>query len=303
MRFEIVVVLFGLIGLYYFLSFSPVRMPSGPLTSPPQALRPEEPRPEPLSAESAPEPAAAVLPSASLPLAAEKKTAVALPESTSEPALVAAPAAAPQVVAAPAATAEAVVAQPSPPALTAPAAITAGASQQADISSLSAPVAPPRKAAIRHKPRLQALEVGAYVLATEVAAAAARLRELGLAFRTTTARRPTPMYRVFLGPFTDPAQIAAMTEACRRLGDKPFLRQVAGGSQVVVGSFYLQSSVVAWENLYHDAGLEPMVEQDLIELPQTLILLDDPALLAEADDWLAQLRAAGFAQARLLRGR
>ncbi|MBW1645490.1 MAG: SPOR domain-containing protein [Deltaproteobacteria bacterium] len=39
LRYEIILALFALIGLYYFLSFSPVRLPAKPVSSPPQPLR------------------------------------------------------------------------------------------------------------------------------------------------------------------------------------------------------------------------------------------------------------------------
>ncbi len=328
LRYEIVVALFALIGLYYFLSFSPFRMPEEPICSRPLPLAPlpavagkavpqkaapekaapgksAEENPAALlpgrsAAESSPVPAAervAVTPpkplSAAVP-AADNGTAPAAPSANAGPAPTA-PVPAPPAVAAPVA---------SPPAAPAP---PPAASAPAPAAAASPPVPAPAAApaasreAAAGKPRPVSIIAADCVLPLAVTRAKARLDKLGLAYRVETRVEPTPMYRVYLGPFKSRAAARRMEALSRKMGDEPFLRRRSGGWLVIVSSFYLQSNVVAWENMYAAAGLEPKVMRERLPLKHTLLLVEaggsrgvDPQTL------LARLRAAGFAAARLV---
>ena len=87
----------------------------------------------------------------------------------------------------------------------------------------------------------------------------------------------------------------------RKLGDQPFLQKRDSGYVVVVGSFYLESSMIAWENMYHDAGLDPQVQEVNLMIPHTLLLLDGPQVNQDSQAVLARLQASGFPQARLVK--
>lgn len=334
-RFEIVVVLFSLIGLYYFLSFSPVRMPADPVRSSYQVLGPvsameanlddaDQPvtgsanqaaiNKEPAGEDSEGDASAAALPEKAVAevnapgtdappgsLSGSEDGSSRVAETAASEALKAQGEGQPteadeqlQVavkVEKEAASAGVVV-------------VEAAENKVLTVESRSLPSAlPVRKTSHSPKPKSKSrrkIEVGAYVLETEVRSAEEKLQTLKLPFTSFRQKRPTPMYRVYLGPFASQSSVEEAMAAARRLGDQPFLRRDGELTQVVIGSFYLQSSVVAWENLYHDAGLNPQVAKETISLPRTVLLVEDQSVLQAADSWLEKLRAAGFPAVRLV---
>ena len=331
LRFEIIVVLFSLIGLYYFLSFSPIRMPAEPIASLPEMIAPLPPQPEPQAKSGAevesPDAgsvtvpatvavvaparsqeagesladAAAEAPSEKLTPAggSDTDTSVSLEKSDSVDSDLQKPVAAaleklPAVVPAPElneglAPETAVSASVSP---VAPAAVQPESRPQtvldSPVQSTAAPSLPPRT-----------LVAGEYVLQVEILQYREKLEALNFKFKTKTVRRPTPMYRVYLGTFPQRKKAREMMDVVRKKGDEPFLQACSGGYNVVIASFYLHSSVVAWENMYHAAGFEPKVQKVTLEIPHTLLLLDGPAVQQDADAVLAKLKAAGFTDPHL----
>jgi len=328
LRFEIVVVLFSLIGLYYFLSFSPIRMPAQPIASSPQMIAPLPPQLEPkvesgsevdMPADgSATATAAAVLPQASRPLelsvSVTDREAETVPEkpgpvSSSDDSLDSettdsVDSEMPKPVAA---SLEKVPAAELNEGRAPAAAVTAPAPASASPAAVTQPESRPQTApapSVQKKstspplpPRI--IVAGEYVLQVDILQHRDKLEALNFKVKTETVRRPTPMYRVYLGTFPQRKKAREMMAAVRNKGDEPFLQACSGGYNVVIASFYLHSSVVAWENMYHAAGFEPKVQKVTLEMPHTLLLLDGPAVQQDSDAVLAKLKAAGFPDAHL----
>ncbi|MBN2705661.1 MAG: SPOR domain-containing protein [Deltaproteobacteria bacterium] len=314
LRFEIVAVLFVLIGLYYFLSFSPVRMPKKPISSsrvPLAAL--------PTTNEGGEIPLLPVLEgsvAARVDSQVELKTQTeveppapktetpegAVSETRSETASVIAeesgvsvvvgqdPIEAGRSVLPKAGGLEVVAAGTKTPPVPSAA---PSASTPAPRASLSAAEEVPARP-------LQGIEAGSYVLPELAIKAQAELEKLGLTVKSYKRKYPTPMTRIYLGPFGERRQALRMMAAARKLGDNPFLEMEKGAYLVVVGSFYLQSSVVAWENMYHDAGLNPQVRKEDLLLPHTVLVLDNIQSQDDLPKIFDRIRAAGFNDARLV---
>lgn len=102
------------------------------------------------------------------------------------------------------------------------------------------------------------------------------------------------MSRVFMGPYSDRQEAQKMMAVVRDIGDQPFLYKQDIGYVVVIGSFYLEASVVAWKNKYLSAGLEPKVLKESLLMPHTLLLLDGPRVSRDPEAVLTQVQAAGF---------
>jgi hypothetical protein len=142
------------------------------------------------------------------------------------------------------------------------------------------------------------IEVGDYVLPGERERAVARLKELGYKFKSEIRTLPTPMYRVYLGPVKTRSEALKLEQVCRKMGDQPFLSRRPEGWLVIISSFYLQSNVVAWENMYDAAGLRPRVMQEKLPIKHTLFLVEAGGAGEAPEKVLARLREAGFAAAR-----
>ncbi|MEA3332308.1 MAG: SPOR domain-containing protein [Pseudomonadota bacterium] len=349
LRFEIVVLLFGLIGFYYFLSFSPIRMPKEPIVSPQVSLAPLPPLPEPVvleeevqvdsnSAESSAlsvevvgqvisepalesklsenavvhsEPVGEVNSDDTLPVVVEvqknvptkdlisnegsisRKELTSNEEPESQSVEPVAPVSLPPVESAQSdslASAEPI----SVSAQTLPASTPVGPPVSVPVS----PVAP----APASSPTVQmVVEVGSYVLQSDLHKFRTQLEELGFVVKTETVKRLTPMFRVFLGPYPDRQKSRSMMAEARKLGDQPFLQKRGSGYVVVIGCFYLESSVIAWENMYHDAGLDPQVQKVNLMIPHTLLQLDGIQVNRDPQAVLARIQALGFPEARLVR--
>jgi len=145
------------------------------------------------------------------------------------------------------------------------------------------PVLPPRT-----------IVAGDYVLQVNALKNRHKLESLNFAVKTETVRQSTPMYRVYLGTFSQQKKALEIMNIVRKKGDDPFLQATSGGYNVVIGSFYLHSSVVAWENMYHAAGFEPKVQEVTLQIPHTLLLLDGSEVQQDPDAVLARLQALGF---------
>ncbi len=302
LRFEIVVLLFALIGFYYFLSFSPIRMPKEPIASPRVSLAPLPPASEPVV--SVHEESSRLVDDAELPVSSVEASVPVVKELDSgsrqdgvtvSPEVAEAnlsdkkdekfPAAVglqkavspkgvkPQSV-------EAVALDPTP--LAEPVSVTARTLPASGSSVVS-----------------QVVEVGSYLLRSDLQKFRSQLEALGFIVKTETRKCLTPMYRVFLGPYPRLQKAKKMIGVARGLGDKPFLKRQEDGYAVIVGSFYLETSVVTWKNMYNAAGLEPTVKKESLLMPHTLLLLDGPKVAQNPEEVLARVQAAGFTQAFL----
>jgi len=325
LRFEIVVVLFSLIGLYYFLSFSPIRMPAEPIASPLQMIAPLPPQPElKLKSGAKVEPPEAGSGTAPATMVAVSPPARA--QDVSESIVGAETEIAPEKSGPVSGFDDSVDSEKSDSvdsemqksavvpleklSAAAPAAelndglapVTSGSSPASPVAPLTAhpetrpqtALAPPVKSTATSPLPPRTIVAGEYVLQVDLQQNIDKLEALNFKVKTETVRRPTPMYRVYLGTFSCQKKAQEMMDIVRKKGDDPFLQACSGGYNVVIGSFYLHSSVVAWENMYHASGFEPKVQKVTLEMPHTLLLLDGPAIQNDLDAVLAKLKDAGF---------
>ena len=350
LRFEIVVALFALIGFYYFLSFSPVRMPREPIRSPCQLLAPLPPAPKVKTGDKElAKPAAADESGMRSPVTGgENPSAAAVSEANPAPppGLVQAPEPVPAAVsgsgdrnelvteevrettlpvtpvAGPAAT-PTEEAQPSsgkvrplatgdkpgnkPERGTETATGMSGrdsappvvaAAPPAETGKTPAPVEVTEAQAEKSLPPV-VVEVGDYVLPGELRRACSRLEKLGLVYRVESKRLPTPMYRVYLGPFRRRDQAREMLARSREMGDDPFLDQGPHGYQVIISSFYLENNVAAWQKKYRAAGLELKVLKEPLPIEHKILVVESAGPGKNPETLLARLQAAGFDKARL----
>jgi hypothetical protein len=327
LRFEIIVVLFSLIGLYYFLSFSPIRMPSEPIASSPEMIAPPPPQSEPqvepeaevekpaAGSETAQVTVAAELPLAK-PLVASVSVATGEADTSSGEINQARGSGNTEMVAEsePSTLPKREPTDLSPEKVKVPTDAPVSGSQADSVPAtvVSAPASLPAPLVAKPEPRPQTvlapsekstptpplpprtIVAGEYVLRVDFLQNRDKLEALNFKVKTETVRRPTPMYRVYLGTFPQQKKALETMAVVRKKGDDPFLQACSGGYNVVIGSFYLHSSVVAWENMYHASGFEPKVQKVTLEMPHTLLLLDGPAVQSDPDAVLAKLKAAGF---------
>ncbi|MBN2809871.1 MAG: SPOR domain-containing protein [Deltaproteobacteria bacterium] len=301
LRFEIIFVLFALIGVYYFLSFSPIRMPEVPIASPrvPLALLPAAIETVP----AVPETGASAAPAEAAPAVSGAAAGAAASESAPGAGLQAgfgsgvAPLSA---AGAPALTVGGQNGDETSPVKASPDLVQSGlgpdkASSASSIEvSASEPVAPAAVAKVT-----SVIEVASFVLKPDLQKACSQLEALGFTVKKEPVKLLTPMFRVFLGPYAQLPEAEKMMAVVRKKGDHPFMQRREDGYLVVIGSFYLETSVVAWENMYQAAGLEPKVSKERLLIPQAMLLLDGPQIDADPEAVLAQLQSAGFSGAVL----
>ena len=325
LRFEIVVLLFGLIGFYYFLSFSPIRMPKEPIVSPQVSLAPLAPLSEPVV--PAPESDASIAEEGVLQVDKRLGSSVLPVEGDAQ----AAPDPAPETQLNETQLNKEVVVSPEP--AVREAAVEVNSDDADDLLPVSAPpvkssesdslsdsLGPAEPISVSPQalpastpvvspvspvtpvpaslPTVQTVVVvGSYVLQRDLLKFSTQLEGLGFVVKTESVKRLTSMYRVFLGPYPNRKKSRSMMAEVRKLGDQPFLQKQDSGYVVVIGSFYLESSVIAWENMYHDAGFEPQVQKVSLMMPHTLLLLDGPQVNQDPQAVLAQIQALGFPEA------
>ncbi len=327
LRFEIIVVLFFLIGLYYFLSFSPIRMPTEPIASPPEMIAPLPPQPEPqvksgaevekpeVGSETDQVTVVAELPLAK-PLVATVSVATVETDPSSGETNQGSGSSNVKMVAESESSGlqkrELTDLSPEKVKLPIDAPVSESQADPVPATAVSAPASLPAPLVAKPEPRLKTalapsekststpplptrtIVAGEYVLRVDFLQNRDKLEALNFKVKTETVRRPTPMYRVYLGTFPRRKKAREMMDVVRKKGDEPFLQACSGGYNVVIASFYLHSSVVAWENMYHAAGFEPKVQKVTLEMPHTLLLLDGPAVQQDSGAVLARLKAAGF---------
>lgn len=331
LRFEIIVVLFSLIGLYYFLSFSPIRMPVKPIASPPQTIAPLPPQPEsqvdsgseigkPVTVSGTAQVAVVAVSAQAHSLAASVQVANSEVEAPSEDLSPVSGSDISSVSAeklnssdpAVSESAELLQAQVSavppvsetngglPP-------VTVVSQQESPAVRLIAKPESPQKSvpaasvkSVEPAPLIpRTIVAGEYVLQVDFLKNKERLEALDFKVKSEISRRPTSMYRVYLGTFPQQKKALEAMAVVRKKGDEPFLQACSGGYNVVIGSFYLHSSVVAWENMYHASGFEPKVQKVTLKMPHTVLLLDGPKVQQDPETVLERLQTAGFSNSHL----
>ena len=303
LRFEIVVLLFALIGFYYFLSFSPIRMPKEPIATPSSALVPlavipgnDAPETEEV-AMSVDEGEFSDLPAGSVGPVEEPDSeppaggvpvipvgpVVGLDPSDNEP------------------TEEKLEEDGQKPEVMPSEVSSSLPAEQVPSETVLTPeaVAVPTPVPTVSFPVKQVLVVGSYLFQADLQRFRTQLEELGFEVKTETINRLTSMYRVFFGPYTDQRKVQEMMAVVRDMGDQPFLQSWDSGVAVVIGSFHLKASVVAWENMYNAAGFDPVVRTESLMMPHTWLRLDGPRVVDDPETALARVQAAGFPQAHL----
>jgi len=269
---EMVIALIVLTGFYYSLADSPpVRMPERPITSVP-----------------------VVIASLSAPTSeprAEMETAIAEVEAVSVGEQMVTIAVLPPIEAVTEAGADVAVDSES----TTGGAAVAGKEDVSEKESAS----PATVETSVPAPANAVIVAGEYVLHSDLRRNQNRLKALNFKTRTEVVSRLTPISRVFLGPFTERRKALTMMAVTREKGDDPFLLKLDGSYNVVIGSFYLQSSVDDWKKLYCAAGFTPKVQKIIIKMPHSILLLDGVRVQENADTVLLQLHDAGFPDAHL----
>ena len=306
LRFEIVVLLFVLIGFYYFLSFSPIRMPKEPIVSLQANLAPLPSIPEVVT--SVREEVVSSVDDAEFSAPSVRVRAVGpIAEPNSESPVDGIPVTPIGPVVGVALTeTEPIGKSPleddgqkqkvEPSEVSEPLSVKLAA---LDTSLKVTPAEVPVPVPAASLAEAKVVEVGSYVLQSDLQKFRSQLEGLGFMVQTETQKRPTSMYRLFLGPYSNQRKVQEMTAVVRKMGDQPFLQTWDLGTVVVIGSFYLQTSVVAWENMYHAAGYDPKVRQESLMMPHTWLRLDGPRVVEDSEAALARVQAAGFPQARL----
>ena len=310
LRFEIIVALFALIGFYYFLSFSPIRMPKEPITSPRLAIALLPPSSETL----VPIQEEGVVEDESVSADSESSSATAAQEGL-EPGVSESHPCESVVAMVLSVGSENLKVAPSPERV-AQASLPVESQKvepqkienqkfglskpvKNQVLKTSSPNSPQPSSALAVATVESVVAVGDYVLRSDLKNARTQLESLGFTVKSEVKKIPTPMYRVYLGPFSNRQEIQKMMTVVRKMGDQPFIQKGVAGDLVVIGSFYLEESVVAWENMYHDAGLDPKVRQENLLISHTQLLLDGSQVNPNPEAVLARVRAAGFSNANL----
>jgi len=252
LRYEIILALFALIGVYYFLIFSPVRLPRQTITSP--------------TIELPSIPASAKTPDTTIDHTIEIKPApsvsvnnqknhniseVVLPEPTPHPPEVNEP---PTPSAIPPIKEKAAVVTPIEPEPT-----TTGSNNKAAAGKKS-----------------YVIQAGIFIFPETLKHYQQLLKDHGYASFVTTRKRLLPMHRVFLGPYPNLASAGKIIRTINKnkWGDDPFPYRRGNQFYVNVGSFYYQTTAREKISQYRSRGFTPMVFHEPVNIPHHILLVD-----------------------------
>ena len=313
LRYEIILALFTLIGVYYFFTFSPVRMPRKTITSPtielssPPAIsakspdatisRSTEKKPEPPV--SAPHPPEVKVMVEKNPVGMEKesptppaippiqeKTAVVTPiEPTTTTAGTCNKAAAGKKTAKPERQQQLPAAKPvGNPVAQASATTTVPAiagqkspmDKQSTKTKQSTIVKPPaaRKVAATPGEKAYVIQVGIFIFPETLKNYQQILQDHGYASFVTTRKRLLPMHRVFLGPYPTLASARKIIRTIDKWGDDPFPCRRGNQFYVNVGSFYYQTTAREKISQYRSRKFTPVVFHEPVNVPHHILLVD-----------------------------
>jgi len=307
LRYEIVLALFALIGVYYFLTFSPVRMPRQTITSPNIEL----PSPSPATnknpvAETDKNTETQAAPPASTPAQKNHLTSTTkLPEPTprhpkvkvvkkeSPTPSVIPPikekAAAPTPREPEATTAgsnnRAAARQKTAPERQRPSAAKSMGSQTVQSSTTTAPatagqeptMARPsttKQLAAGHGKKSYVIQAGIFIFPETLKHCQQLLQDHGYTSFVTTRKKLLPMYRVFLGPYPSMKAARAIIKTITKWGDDPFPCRRGNKFYVNIGSFYYQTTAREKINQYRSRKFAPIVFHEPVNVPHHILLVN-----------------------------
>ncbi len=258
LRYEIILVLFTLIGVYYFLTFSPVRMPRKTITSPIIEL------PSPASAkkpdntvnwvtEIKPTPPVFVdnqknhkISEAKLPEPTPRHHEVKV-EEVKNPAVQASTTTAPATVC----RKSAMVKQP---------------------TIVKSPTAKQMTATPGKKSYV--IQAGIFIFPETLKHYQQILQDHGYDSFVTTRKRLLPMHRIFLGPYPNLASARKIISTIDKWGDDPFPCRRGNQLYVNIGSFYYQTTAREKIRQYRSRGFTPRVFHEPVNVPHHILLVD-----------------------------
>lgn len=310
LRYEIVLALFTLIGVYYFLTFAPVRMPQQAITSPSIKLT-LPPLSSAKKPETSPERTTEVKSASSLPPGNQKSPEASeakKPEPTSAPSALESPkkknpekialSAAAEPIPSTAGTDSkspaheekvTIVQQPAAktvkiqhiqtPATTVHP--TAGRRPSTDKQQATTrqskkvkPLAEEKATAAVPKKKSYVIQVGIFIFPETLKHYQQILKDHGYSSFVTTRKRLLPMYRVFLGPYKNLATARKIIGTISKWGDDPFPCRRGNKFYVNVGSFYYQKTARGKISQYRSRGFVPVVFHEPVNVPHHILLVD-----------------------------
>ena len=303
LRYEIILVLFTLIGVYYFLTFSPVRMPRKTITSPIIELpSPPAPVKKPdttvsRTIEIKPAPPVSVdnqknhkISEAKLPEPTPRPPEVKVVELGKEKAAVVTPiepeptttgtnnkAAAGQKAAKPERQQPAVAKPVKSPAVQASATTASATAGQKSATVKQATMAKPstvKQLTATPGEKSYVIQAGIFIFPETLKHYQQILQDHGYASFVTTRKRLLPMHRVFLGPYPNLASARKIIRTIDKWGDDPFPCRRGNQFYVNVGSFYYQTTAKEKISQYRSRGFTPRVFHEPVNVPHHILLVD-----------------------------
>ncbi|MBN2332896.1 MAG: SPOR domain-containing protein [Deltaproteobacteria bacterium] len=307
LRYEIILALFTLIGVYYFLSFSPIRMPRHTISSATHQLQLEPATPTPGNTTSTDLPTTATnsTPPTDDGLEQPETAAADLPDVPPLPAgqvaastMLSPPPAAGKDQLPPAENSGSTPTATTPP----PAEIVAEKLPPAVAAKPTTPRQPPAVVPTDSKllPTLTTsyvIQAGIFIFQDSLDHCRQILDSHGYTTFVTTGKKAVPMHRVFLGPFTDREKARKMASLVKQWGDNPFISQRGKALYVNIGSFYYRSAADARIAQYHDRGLTPQVFREPVPIPHHTLLVNGFRFGHFPHDTLQAIRQLGIPDA------
>ncbi|MEA2108607.1 MAG: SPOR domain-containing protein [Pseudomonadota bacterium] len=262
LRYEIILALFTLIGVYYFLTFSPVRMPRETITSPTIEL----PSPPPVTAKK-PDTAVSrtteIKPAPPVSVDNQKNHKISeakLPEPTPR-------------------LSEVKVMEKKTPTPPAKPPIKKKAAVVTPIEPKPTTIETSNKAAAGQKPakpqkKSYVIQAGIFIFPETLKHYQHMLQDHGYASFVTTRKRLLPMHRVFLGPYPNLARARKTIRTINKWDDDPFPCRRGKQFYVNVGSFYYQTTAREKISQYRSRGFIPVDFHEPVKIPHHILLVD-----------------------------
>lgn len=303
LRYEIILVLFTLIGVYYFLTFSPVRMPRKTITSPiielpsPPASAKKPDTTVSRTTEIKPAPPVSVdnqknhkIPEAKLPEPTPRHPEVKVVELEKEKAAVVTPikpeptttetnnkAAAGQKAAKPERQQPPAAKPEKSPAVQASDTTTTATAGQKSATVKQATIAKPstvKQLTATPGKKSYVIQAGIFIFPQTLKHYQQILQDHGYASFVTTRKRLLPMHRVFLGPYPNLASARKIIRTIDKWGDDPFPCRRGDQFYVNIGSFYYQTTASEKISQYRSRGFTPRVFHEPVNVPHHILLVD-----------------------------
>ncbi len=311
LRYEIILALFTLIGVYYFLTFSPVRLPRQTITSPTIEL--PLPRAQDEKPDTAVNRGIEIRPAPPVSVDNQKKhkiSATRLPKSTShlqrvkvtekknpvemekgkaamvrpgEPATIIT--GSNNKAAAGQKTSKArqqlpLAAKPveEVPAVQTPA-VTAPAATGRKSARIKRRVTTNQPARVKQLPstpggKSYIIQVGTFIFPETLKKYQRILKKHGYVSFVVTRERLLPMHRIFLGPYPTRASTREAIKTIGKWGDDPFISRRSNQFYINVGSFYYQSTAREKIDQYRSRGFSPVDFHEPVNVPHHILLVD-----------------------------